>query len=157
MNNYEVFIENYEYKYDDLILTLTREGMKYAIPFFVTINAYNNMRYRLTQNFSKKIALQLNNQDEYYNIFGNMRNKMQLSIFGRGFISIEEKSIFEFQTAKICEDTMYNESIQKTIKMLNEEYQIHAEPIPIMPDRVDIKDIEKYVKDLSRCSNRYIK
>ena len=33
------------------------------------------MRYRLTQNFKKKIVLQLNNEDDYFNIFDKIGKK----------------------------------------------------------------------------------
>ena len=61
INNYEGFIENYGEKYDDILLTLCREGIKYGIIFVLTASAYNSVRYRLSQNFRQKIALQLKN------------------------------------------------------------------------------------------------
>ena len=69
INNYEAFSENYEDKYDDIFLMLTREGTKCGIVFIITTSACNDVRYRLAQNFRQKIALQLNNEDDYFNIF----------------------------------------------------------------------------------------
>ena len=69
LNNYEAFSEITQEEYEDIFLTITREGAKCGIIFITTVSVYNAMRYRLTQNFKKKIVLQLNNEDDYFNIF----------------------------------------------------------------------------------------
>ena len=75
INNYEAFAENYEDKYEDLFLTLTRESVKCGIVFILTTSTFHDIRYRLTQNFKQKIALQLNNEDDYLNIFEDAKKK----------------------------------------------------------------------------------
>ena len=99
INNYEAFSENYENEYDDILLTLTREGLKCGIVFIITASAFNDLRYRLSQNFRQKIALQLNNEDDYLNIFDGIGKKRPSHIFGRGLAKLED--IYEFQTARI--------------------------------------------------------
>ena len=149
INNYEVFDENYEDKYDDLFLTLTRDGSRYGIMFIVTSSNTSTMRYRLASNFNKKIALQLNNDDDYFGIFDNIKKKRPSHIFGRGLIDID-KEIFEFQTAKICEVTNYNEHIEKTIQELNKINELKATPIPMLPEKIELKDMEIYLKGISK-------
>ena len=148
MNNYEAFNEMYEEKYDDLLLTLTREGVKYGIIFVTTTSSYNDMRYRLGQNFKEKIALQLNKEDDYYSIFEKADKKRPAHIFGRGLVEVKN-NIFEFQTAKICEAIEYNNFISKIIDKLKEVNTVKAEPIPTLPDRVRIDDVKKTLKDIT--------
>ena len=149
VNNYEVFNENYEDKYDDMFLTLTREGVKCGIVFVVTASSTNAMRYRLTSNFNKKIALQLNDESDYYSIFDAARNKRPTQLFGRGLVSINNQ-IYEFQTAKICDDAEYNEHIEEIIKKLDSENEIKAIPVPTLPKKIEAQDMKEYLKDISK-------
>ena len=148
MNNYEAFAENYQNQYDDLFITLTREGTKCGIVFVVSISNYNDMRYRLAQNFKQRIALQLNKEDEYFNIFENIGKKRPSNIFGRGLISIEKDKIYEFQTAKLCDAEKYNMFVKETISQLNSINNTVADSIPVIPEQVRIKDVKEYLKDL---------
>lgn len=149
LNNYEAFTENYGDKYDDILMTVTREGVKCGIIFIITASAYGDLRYRLTQNFRKKIALQLNNEDDYYNIYSNVGKQRPSHIFGRGLISLEDGRICEFQTAKICNAVDYNIKIEETIAKLKEKNEMQAKAIPVIPNRITISDVENYVKDIS--------
>lgn len=147
INNYETFLEQYEAKYDEVFLSLTREGLKCGIVFIITANSANSIRYRLSHNFRQKIALQLNNQDDYYNIFEKVGNKRPANIFGRGLIQMED--IYEFQTAQICEPEKWNAHIKEVNAELNKTSKISAKPIPILPDIVTYEDIKVALKDLS--------
>lgn len=147
INNYEVFLENYELKYDELFLSLTREGLKCGIVFIITANSANSIRYRLSHNFRQKIALQLNNQDDYFNIFDKIGNKRPANIFGRGLIQMED--IYEFQTAKICEPEKWNTYIGETKEQLSKISKVSAKPIPILPDIVTFENVKMALKDLT--------
>lgn len=147
INNYETFMENYEAKYEELFLTLTREGLKCGIVFIVTASAYNSVRYRLSHNFMKRIALQLNNQDDYLNIFEKVGKKRPSNIFGRGLVKMED--VYEFQTARICEPEKWNEHIKEVNNELKKTNKIVAKPIPILPDNVTFEDVKIALKDLT--------
>ena len=148
INGYEVFSELSQDKYDDIFMTITREGVKYRIVFIITASSFSDLRYRLSHNFQRKIALKLNSDDDYLNILDGVRKKRPANIFGRGLINIE-KNTYEFQTAKICSPEEYNENILNTIEKLNTEGQKKAKPIPVLPDRIMLEDLKEYVKDLT--------
>lgn len=150
INNYEAFSESYEDKFDEILLTITREGLKCGVMFVTTVSTFNDMRYRLSQNFGRKVALQLNSEDEYCNIFDNVGKKKPAHIFGRGLINIEGNEVFEFQTAKICEHVNYNMLIEEKIKELNKTNKLKATPIPTIPDRIYINDVSEYLIDLKQ-------
>ncbi len=149
MNGYESFAEAYQSEYDDLFITLTREGTSCGIVFVVTISNYNDMRYRLSQNFKQRIALQVNNPDDYYNIFPNVGKKRPSNIFGRGLVNIENDRIFEFQTAKICNAEQYNEVVKETIEIVNKNNTTEAKNIAVMPSQILLSDVKEFVNDLS--------
>ena len=148
INNFEAFMELYETQYEDLLLSLTREGVKCGITFITTINAYNGMRYRLGQNFKQKIALQVNHQDDYLSIFETFGRKKLPNIFGRGFIELE-RNVYEFQTAKVCEPEEYNTMLKAKIEELTQCYDTEAEAIPVLPDVVEYKYIKKHLDNLT--------
>ena len=108
------------------------------------------MRYRLTQNFKKKIALQLNDENDYYNIFDGVGKKRPSHIFGRGLLEMEDGQIYEFQTAKICEAEEYTTKIKETIEKLQEKQSTKAESIPILPDKVTFESVKTRLKDVSQ-------
>ncbi len=147
INNYEAFAEIYEDKYEDNLLNLTREGLKSGVVFVVSVNVYSSMRYRLTQNFKQHICLQLNSDNDYYNIFEKIGKKRPSHIFGRGLIEIDD-GIYEFQTAKICEPEHYNAFIKEIITELNKNTKITTKSIPVIPDKITIKDFSSEINTL---------
>jgi len=147
INNYEVFSENYENEYDDILLTLTRDGLKCGIVFIATASSYTGLRYRLSQNFKQKVALQLNNQDDYFNIFDGVGKKRPSNIFGRGLVKMED--IYEFQTARICESEKWNLHIKNTNDVLKKNCTTVAKNIPILPNKVTFEDVKLELKNLS--------
>lgn len=149
MNNYEAFAEMYENEYDELFITITREGVKCGIVFVLTVSNYNDMRYRLAQNFKQRIALQLNNEDDYLNIFEKVGKKRPSNIFGRGLVTIEKDQIYEFQTAKICNAENYNMFVKEEIEKINAKNTTVADKVPTIPDKILLRDVKEYVNDLS--------
>ena len=148
INNYEGFVENYGEKYDDILLTLCREGIKYGIIFVLTASAYNSVRYRLSQNFRQKIALQLNNEDDFLNIIEGVKKKRPAHVFGRGLIKYSD--VYEFQTARICEPERWNSFIKDEIKKLNSEYTERAVSIPVLPNQIKVEDVRELVTQLDK-------
>ena len=149
LNNYEAFSENYENDYDDIFLSITRECVKCGIAFTITANAFNDLRYRLSQNFRKKIALQINNEDDYFNIFDKVGKKRPSHIFGRGLVSMENEEVYEYQSAKICDGSDYNIKVKEKIQEINKVNKIQALTIPVMPDKITLDDINEYIKDIN--------
>ena len=150
INNWDVFAETYEDDYEDTVAILARESIKCGIIFVITANAYNSMRYRLTQNFKRKIALQMNDENDYYSIFDKVGKKRPSKIFGRGLLAMDDDQIYEFQTAKICEPEKYADHIKNVIKILNESELEKAEQIAILPEVVTFEHVNKFLQNISK-------
>ena len=150
INNWDVFSETYGTDYEDAFQTIERESTKCRIVFVVTANAYNSMRYRLTQNFKNKIALQLNDENDYYNIFDTVGKKRPSHIFGRGLLELKDKEIYEFQTAKICEPEQYLQRIKEEIEKLKQKNMKKAPPIPVLPDKVTFQEVKNHISGISQ-------
>ena len=149
INGFEAFMEMYEDKYDDTILSLTREGYKCGIVFIFSAGSSSDIRYRLSQNFKQKIALQMNNDDDYLNVFDEVGKKRPSHLFGRGLIPLNGGGIYEFQTAKICEPQNWNSFIKEENERLKLNYESVAPEIPTVPKKVNIEDIKNYITDIS--------
>ena len=132
INNYEAFNEMYA-AYEDQILQLTREGIKYGIYFIFTTSASNMIRYRLAQNFKTKLVLQLNDENDYSSILGNVRGTKPSEILGRGLVDLG--SIYEFQTASITPDNV-NDVIRAKCDELSKATTFRAKAVPILPAKV---------------------
>ena len=141
INNYITISEIYSMKYDDILSSLTREGIKYRIVFVMALTSSNEMRYKLKQNFKQNIVLQLNKDDKYLSISTKIRKLRPSSFFGRGLIEIDDK-YYEFQTAKICDPEQYNNEINTKIEELNKTYKTKAKEIPILPDVVTFEKLK---------------
>ena len=148
LNNYDSFAEIYQDKYEDIILALTRDGAKCGVVFVFSVTLYNSLRYRLTQNFKQKVALQMNDENDYYNVFEKVKKKRPSHLFGRGLID-EDGEVYEFQTAKICEAEEYTTKIKDQIEQIKKQKMPKAPAIPILPDKVRLQDVKKYLKSLS--------
>ena len=143
INNYGAFAETYQKaEYDDIMLAITREGLSCGISFIFTVNSYNNLRYRLIQNFKYRIALNLNSDDEYHSIFDKVGKKRPSNVFGRGLLKIDEQ-IYEFQTAKICEASEYNSFVKSVIEQSRKNNKIVAKPIEILPEKVTFEALKQ--------------
>lgn len=149
LNNYPNFSEAFQGQYEELLQTITREGTQYGILFILTTSMYNDLRYRLTQNFKQKLALQLNNEDDYYNIFNNIGKKRPKRILGRGLICLEDKKIYEFQTAKIIDSSDFYTHIQSKSQELQKLNKTIAKKIPTMPVEITISDVEEGLKGIN--------
>lgn len=150
MNNYENFAENYEMKFDEKLSYITREGPQYGILFLISCSSTSSLRFRLKQNFTKKIALQLNKTDEYVEIFTKNIKKNLPHIFGRGFITIGGDEIYEFQTAKICDYQDYNYTIEKITEILNENNLIKAKSIPVVPPVLAVNEVKPLMEFIEK-------
>ncbi len=133
INNYEAFTEVYN-SYEDVLLQLTREGTKFGVFFLLTTSASNMVRYRLAQNFKIKLTLQLNDENDYSAILGNVRGTKPSDIVGRGLVNLG--SIYEFQTASIVSEGNVNDVIRETCNKLKESTSFKAKSVPILPTRV---------------------
>ncbi len=140
INNFAALMENYG-DYEEDIQTITRECTKYGIIFTVASNSYRDGRLRITQNFKQKIALQLNNDDDYLYIFDKIGKKRASNLYGRGLVPIDNV-VYEFQTAKICETEKQGDFVRNICKKLQSADKHKAKHIPIMPDVVTIDHIK---------------
>ena len=139
INGFENFSEKYIEEYDDLLLSLTREGQKYGIVFVFNVSSSSDFRYRLLQILKRKICLNLTDENDYINILESIGKRRLPRIFGRGFIEINDE-IMEFQIAKICSPENYNIKIREIIEKLKENNKIIAKEIKTLPDVVKITD-----------------
>ena len=130
-NNLESFKEQYP-AYDELLLTLSREGSRYGIVFLLATSSRSGLYSRFLKNFSNDFVLDMNTKDEYMDVFGKIGNVYPADFPGRGLF--KEDLVCEFQTAKICNDENMVEFIKEQANILSKHNPNKAKAIPVLPD-----------------------
>ncbi len=144
INNYEVFAENYE-ECNEQLNSLSRDCSKYGIIIILTASATNSVRYKLSQNFSRLIPLQLNDKYDYTTIIGKTNTYPSDSI-GRGLIRLDE--IYEFQTAWAVERENQIDFFEQISIELSQKSETKAMEIPILPEKITYNMLESRVGNL---------
>lgn len=141
ISNYSHFIENYE-KFEDINITLARDGMKYGIYFMITANSASAIRYRVSQNFNQHYVLKLNDVVDYTAILGSVGGRSPEKYVGRGMI--KDKEIYMFQAAHITYDNENSKQyIHKFSEALNRKYNGKRAPkIFVMPEFITLDEFK---------------
>jgi len=144
VNNYDAFTELFQ-DYTDLIIQLTRDGLKYGIVFIMTTTT-SSIRYKLSQNFGQKYALRMNEDSDYNAILGNVNKKVPSKFIGRGLIKLDD--VYEFQTASIVEENELD-YIKGEVLELNQKYAEKAQNIPVLPLKVTLDKVMPAYKNIN--------
>ena len=149
LNNFENFQENYP-KMLDVFSALFRDGSKYGIVFIVTTTQQNAIRMRVAQSFANKICLKMPNDTDYRDLLGSPRGMIPVNNYGRGIISLDSGSTYEFQTAEVCNREERTQFIRSYGEKLSNRYgELRAKKIPVLPDIVYVENVEHELKDLT--------
>ena len=137
INNFEAYIENYS-EHEDMLNMLTRECTKYGIYFLIAATTANGVRFKLKQNFGKIFSLQLNNEEDYSTVLGNVKKVYPSRIFGRGIFKPD--NTYEFQTALATTKEEIPNFIKQCCLSLKDKYKVKAKKVPILPEIVSLED-----------------
>ncbi|MDR0513663.1 MAG: type VII secretion protein EssC [Coriobacteriaceae bacterium] len=138
INDFDVFSELYEEHMNDVTM-LTRDGLRYGIYFLLTASRANSVNYRLLPNFNQKLVLKFNNDDDYTNVFGSMRNVVKPNGYMRGLMKTDKP--YEFQAARISSDKSESEAVRELCKLLQSnkaQAGYTAKPVPCLPPVVTL-------------------
>ena len=138
INNYESFREAYS-SYEELLQTLSREGKRYGIIFMVATSTRSGIFSRFIKNFDYFFALDMNNKEEYMDIFGKVGNVYPADKVGRGLF--KKDKVYEYQTAKFCEEENLMEFISEKAAELDAKNPYKARKVPILPEVVTLDSI----------------
>jgi len=137
INNFANFTELYEEAGEWLGGQLLSAGTRYGIYFILAATSAANVPFRMQQNFGQKICLQVNDTDEYTEIFGRLEGLLPEQTPGRGLFRSND-GVFEFQSALISEELA--DSPRATRQFCTATAKAHkgavAKPVPSLPDRV---------------------
>lgn len=147
INNIENFQELYQNYQDDLIV-LARDGLKYGIIFIVTTNGTNNVRLKLAQNFTNILTLQLKDKYDYTGIFGNIGNTMPSKAKGRGLVKLNK--VYEFQASYVKKEAEQIEYIKQVCQKFKESTTERALKVPILPKIVNYDFIDDSISNATQ-------
>ncbi len=148
IDNFFDFLESYP-EHEESYAKLCRDGSKYGIQVVTTVNRVADIRYKLRQNFTKMIALQLTEKGDYMDVIGKNPAVLPTAVQGRGLVMFDE--ILEFQTALPeygAGELERSNTIRERIQAYVKEYGgVYAEKIPVLPDDKLYREI---VEDMQR-------
>ena len=148
INEFGSFLQAFSRQEEEMI-KIFKECNKYGIVFILTANSNNEVKNRTSQNFRRKIALQLISGD-YTMIFNKARKKKPSNFVGRGLCTLDSDKVYEFQTAKMFIDENIIESVKEFIKKLKKKHKKVAPKIPIVPEIVNIEDVKSQLTNLTK-------
>ena len=140
INQADVFLDLYDNAFD-FIANIVRDCSKYGIYFVITSSSISSIKSKISQYFTLKICLQLNDDLAYKSVLGNSQGLVPSKMFGRGLI--KQEKVVEFQTAyAMSKDTLYNDIANVGMRLFM-QYKTKARNIPVLPEKVSFEDINK--------------
>ena len=136
INGFDIFREQFEDVYENLIGPLTRDCARNGIYFIIAGTTVNSLGYVLENNFPTKIALHLLDPEDYSMLFSKVQIVPSINP-GRGLIQLDD--VYEFQVSLIFNYDILDNNLSYTINELAKSMQKRANPIPSIPNYVDIK------------------
>lgn len=145
INNIEAFLDTYP-SYEETIVQLTRDCLKYGVIFILSTSGPNTIRYKLKQNFKQNLVLQFNDPSDYMSVLPGVRKKEPSKAYGRGLIDLD--GIYEFQTAYPYKEEKMSEYLKIICKRLKEILPEKAKNVPILPEKVTYDYVENSLNGL---------
>lgn len=135
INNYLAFVEEYS-SGEEMISKIAREGKKYGIFVVVTAIDTSSVRYSMIPLFSNLYVLQLNNEEQYYNVLGKTGGIVPSKHKGRGLFKKNDIT-YEFQVSLVFEERRNTyEAISNFCSSLNKNSDYGTNELEVMPKRV---------------------
>lgn len=136
IDNYFSFSELYQNLQDDF-MRITRDCAKYGMQMIVTCNHFNDIRYKLKQNFVNSLTLVMAEKGDYREAYGIFPEFMPDNKKGRGMI-LSDGRLLEFQTllpAVGASESDRNRKITKLIREISERDKVlaPAEKVAVLP------------------------
>lgn len=150
IDNYSSFRAKTNNQYDELIMTLAKEGVGYGIFLVVTAGGFSpgEIPGRLGENFRTVICLEMNDKYAYSDALRTLHLEVlpEENVKGRGLTKHGE-SFLEFQTAlpiKAADDFSRIEKIQEIGRKINQSWNgKKARKIPEIPEKPVWKEFEE--------------
>ena len=136
LNGFEIFTEQFDEVYDEQFQSIIRDCNRFGITFIISTTS-SSLSYFIDTNFPQKIALRFADSSLYSDVFDT--RMVPSSNPGRGLIKVGHE-IFEFQTALLFNDDVYDMYIKMVLKKLNSLMK-KARSLPVMPRIVTLKTI----------------
>ena len=147
INSVSFIKENNEDQLNELNALLL-DGPKYGICFVESDIDQNIHRGKVFETFSNFLCLKV---ADYVSVLGSKaRGVIPKDLKGRGLIEVNNE-IYEFQSAKICEETAMQKTVRFICDKFMEAYKFKHNPVPVIPNPINfdvIKDFDLSVNNV---------
>jgi S-DNA-T family DNA segregation ATPase FtsK/SpoIIIE len=130
--------------FENLLVTIAREGATYGIYMIFTANSTSGVRYKIMQNIRGAIAFELTDKGDYSTLVGRLDGVTLSNVIGRAFF--KGTPPVEFQAALYANGQTEREktlSVQDISMQMNSAWDgPRPKPIPVMPETVSVEMME---------------
>ena len=143
IDNVSAFREKTEEKYDQMLITLSKEGVSHGIFLVVTAGGFSmsELPGRIAENMKTVIALEMPDKYAYADVLHTMRIDVlpEIGVKGRGLAFSEEGQLLEFQTALAMEAEDDYQRMERIGEISERMAAVwtgkRARPIPQIPEK----------------------
>lgn len=132
-------------EYEDLLVTISREGSSYGIYLLYTSNSASGIRFKVTQNIRGIVAMEMTDKGDYSSLVGRVTDPgMVAGMKGRAFLRSDGSPIV-FQSALYAKGDDESERVRNLKQSLEEMKEAwkgeSVGSIPVIPDVIRQKDM----------------
>lgn len=140
---------------EDPMLPITREGISVGISCVIANSTTSGIGYRYLTNFSSRVALYCNDSAEYANVFESCRKRVK-PMPGRSLIMMN-KEVYSCQTYRAFRGEREIDRVAEMRSFVDETNKrypdIHAKPIPVIPDVLTVTAMRRDYTYLAKQTN----
>ncbi len=144
INNFQAFIETFEFHFETLILIL-RECVKYGITFIITNTS--KIPYKLLESINYTIALNCEKDEDYRDYLNTKITPADGKC--RGIMDIDG-TIYEFQGAVPVIEDQINETVKNLNKVLFDAYKLRVPSVPYIPQFVTFEQMKPVLTNMEK-------
>lgn len=148
VDNFLVLKELYP-NYEDDIISICREGVAIGISLVITSIQTNGISYKYMSNFSNRIVMYCNQNDEYSTVFDKCRMAPK-NVPGRCLFELN-KNVYEVQTYLAFEGRREIDRVQNIKEFIQRVNEMNANEcavkIPEVPKILDLEYVKANYKD----------
>lgn len=143
IDNFGAFTELFS-EYEDIMLKLIQEGVRYGIQIIVTVSNTSEIKYKMRSYILDSISLRMAEKGEYTELIGRTPEYMLPAVSGRGFV-YSAGAVLEYQTAlPICgrNESERSENMKKLFADIAQNYVGDGvKKLPVFSDNIKYRDM----------------
>ena len=138
-------------EYEAILTEIAMQGTSFGIYLVYTANTQTGIRYKIFQNISGNICLEMTDKSDYTNLVGRVGGLTPIAgVTGRGYWKSVAGPVM-FQSALYTEGADEGERIEnlrRQVSLMNSKWTgIRPQRIPVMPEKIGREEMQQEYKE----------